>query len=266
MRTDLNDQQISFYQDQGYIIIDDFLDSTELADWRHCVDLAVQQRGAYRLTAREDFKDDPTYYNRVFTQRINLWMDHPGMHRLMCDATLGRMAATLEQVQGIRIWHDQVLIKEAWGNPTSWHQDNPKWSFTSDHAISIWVALDDVTLENGCLFFLPGTHKKRLDKDVPAGGNSIGQLFETFPELAHMHPIAAPMKAGSCSFHNGLTVHSAHANMSPGKRRAMTCAYMPDGSIFNGQANVLPPAYLKSLAIGDRLDNNEQNPLLYCQS
>ncbi len=74
------------------------------------------------------------------------------------------------------------------------------------------------------------------------------------------------MKAGSCSFHNGLTIHGAGANMSSGYRRAMTCAYMPDGNHFNGQANILPEAYLSTLNIGDRLDNDQQNPLIYQRS
>ena len=51
--------------------------------------------------------------------------------------------------------------------------------------------------------------------------------------------------------------------MTPGLRRAMTCAYMPDGEVFNGQANVLPPEYLGTLKQGDVLENDEINPLLY---
>jgi hypothetical protein len=46
----------------------------------------------------------------------------------------------------------------------------------------------------------------------------------------------------------------------------MTCAYMPDGETFNGQANMLPPDYVATLSVGDRLDNDEQNPLLYHKS
>jgi ectoine hydroxylase-related dioxygenase (phytanoyl-CoA dioxygenase family) len=71
------------------------------------------------------------------------------------------------------------------------------------------------------------------------------------------------MKAGSCSFHNGLTIHGANANMTNGFRRAMTCAYMPDGSTFNGEPNILPDEYVRSLKIGDVLNNDEQNPLIY---
>jgi hypothetical protein len=38
---------------------------------------------------------------------------------------------------------------------------------------------------------------------------------------------------------------------------------MPDGATFNGRANVLPPEYLRTLRVGDRLDNQAQNPLVY---
>jgi len=75
--------------------------------------------------------------------------------------------------------------------------------------------------------------------------------------------VAAPMRAGSCSFHNGLTIHGAGPNMTSAWRRAMTCAYMPDGNVFNGEPNMLPEAYLSSLKPGDLLNNNDQNPLIY---
>ena len=51
--------------------------------------------------------------------------------------------------------------------------------------------------------------------------------------------------------------------MTSGFRRAMTCAYMPDGNVFNGEPNILPDAYLEKLKIGDPLNNDEQNPLIY---
>ena len=57
--------------------------------------------------------------------------------------------------------------------------------------------------------------------------------------------------------------HGAGDNMTPGWRRAMTCAYMPVGSTFNGQKNVLPTDYFESLEIGDVLENDEVNPLLW---
>jgi phytanoyl-CoA hydroxylase len=94
----------------------------------------------------------------------------------------------------------------------------------------------------------------------------MGAIFATYPEFKNTRAVAAPMKAGSCSFHNGLTIHGAHANMTPGLRRAMTCAYMPDGNTFNGTQNILSDEVVASLKIGDLLNDNAINPLIYSRT
>ncbi len=262
MNDQLTPDQIASYRDNGFLVIPDFLAPEELATWRQHVDDAVAKREDLKLANSNWRSSGDSYYDNVFIQRINLWQDHEGMRELMLDARLGKLATELEGVDGIRIWHDQALIKKPWGNPTGWHLDDPYWSFHSRHAISIWVALDDATLENGCLYFVPGSYKTATFKNADIGQN-IGDLFRAYPEWSTQKATAAPMKAGSCSFHNGLTAHGAGANMTPGFRRAMTCAYMPDGSTFNGQQNVLPDAYIAQLKVGDVLENDEQNPLIY---
>ena len=138
MNHKITDNQTQFYQDNGFVVIHDFLNETELETWRQFVGEAVAQRGKRKL-ADGSLVEEDNYYARVFTQRINLWSDHDGMRQLMLDDRLGNMAADLAQVDGIRIWHDQALIKPAWGNPTAWHLDNPYWSFYSRDAISLWV-------------------------------------------------------------------------------------------------------------------------------
>ena len=260
----LTSGQITSYRENGFLIIEDFLDAGELETWGTAVDEEVALRdrnrlpeGSFHLDRKVTAKDEA-----VFRQRINLWMDHDGVRALMLDSRLGRMAADLEGIDGIRIWHDQALIKLPWANPTTWHQDNTKWSFASEHAITIWVALDDVTIQNGCMFFMPGSHKARRD-DFPAAGNQVGAMFEAYPDLGRKEPVPVVMPAGGCSFHNGLIVHAAHANMTPYPRRAFTCAYMPDHSTFNGIPNVLPNRILDTIEVGDPLDDEDQNPLVY---
>jgi ectoine hydroxylase-related dioxygenase (phytanoyl-CoA dioxygenase family) len=112
--------------------------------------------------------------------------------------------------------------------------------------------------------FIPGTQKMATFDNVPIGPN-LGGLFKVYPQMAEVDPVAVPMKAGDCSFHNGLTAHGAGANMTRGRRIAMTCAYMPEGSTFNGQQNILPDTYFRSLRVGDILDNDEQNPVVHAR-
>ena len=261
MKTTLTSDQINTYHQDGFAVIPDFLSDEELAAWRQAVDEAVARRKDRKL-ADDRWHSGDSYYDHVFIQRINLWQDHQGMRRLMLDERLGQIAANLAGVDGIRIWHDQALIKAPWANATAWHLDNPYWSFSSRDAITIWVALDDATLENGCMYFIPGTHKLATYDNSHIGEN-MGNLFKVYPDWGKKKATAAPMKAGSCSFHNGLIAHGAGANMTPGYRRAMTCAYMPDGSTFNGQQNVLSDEQIARLKVGDILDDVNQNPLIY---
>lgn len=269
MNWKLTEEQVENFQKNGFLVIEDFLSHEELEHWRSTVMNAVKNRAGQKMPGKDlktgeadGINEDADYFGKVFDQLLNLWQTDDGVKDLMLDERIGNMAAKLAGVEGIRIWHDQALFKRPWANPTSWHLDTPFWSFSDRKALSIWIALDDATLENGCLFFIPGTYQETTFENKGIGKNMDG-IFEVYPQFAKVNSVAAPMKAGSCSFHNGLTIHGANANMTSGYRRAMTCAYMPDGNIYNGTPNVLPDAYAKSLEIGDLLNNEEQNPLIY---
>jgi ectoine hydroxylase-related dioxygenase (phytanoyl-CoA dioxygenase family) len=261
MKTELSQDQIREYRERGFIHIPGFLDPREVQELKAGVLEAISTMGRKRLADRETFQDGDDFYSRVFTQRLNLWRHNATVKKYMLAPELGRMTCRLTGVKAMRVWHDQALIKEPFGNPTAWHLDNPYWSFHSLDATSVWIALEDATLANGCMWFVPGTHKLATHDNVGIGPN-MGALFGMYPKMAEIDPVAAPMKAGDCSFHNGLVAHGAGANMTRGRRIAMTCAFMPDGSTFNGTANVLPSAYLSTLKVGDLLRNDDWNPVV----
>ena len=264
MQTQLTDEQVARYRDQGFLTVPGFLSPGEVAELRAAVLDAIATMGRRKVAGGgAALEEGDSYYDRVFTQRLNLWRISDTVKRYMLAPDLGRMTARLAGVPGIRVWHDQALIKEPFGNPTAWHLDNPYWSFSSRDSISVWIALEDATLGNGCMWFIPGTHRlAELGRNVGIGQNQA-DLFKVYPRMAEADPVAAPMKAGDCSFHNGLTAHGAGANMTRGRRIAMTCAYMPAGSVFNGQQNILPDAYFRTLRVGDPLVNDEWNPLIF---
>lgn len=265
------DQQ-QFYAENGYLVVEEFLDTSELEEWRQAVDVAVAERGhqrfavpnpeADRIAASSDEAEHLSYYEQVFTQRVNLWRTDDHMKELLFDPELAKLPGRVTGVDGLRLWHDQALIKEPYANPTAFHLDVPYWSFSSADAISMWIALDDATLENGCLYYVPGSHLARKFDNVGIGPE-LGALFKVYPEWAQTRPVPCPVPAGGALLHNGLTAHGAGANLTPGRRRAMTCGFMPEGSRFNGIQNVLPPDYFRTLKVGDALDNDQQNPLVY---
>ncbi|RYG67187.1 phytanoyl-CoA dioxygenase family protein [bacterium] len=274
-------EQVQSYQENGFLVVENFLSPEQLANWQATTDEAVAQRleslkpGAKAAEAnatvdeieanRLKANSGDDYYSQVFTQCIKLADSHAGMRKLIIDPSLGEFVSTLAGVDGMRVWHDQALIKPPFGNPTGWHLDNPYWSFYSKNSISIWVALDDATKDNGCLYYLPGTHKTASYKNAGIGKNQA-DLFKVYPEWKVLKSVACPAPAGTAVFHNGLTAHGAGANMTNGQRRAMTCAFMPDGETFNGQQNVLPKAYFEGLKEGDVLNDDVINPLVWSRN
>lgn len=274
-------EQVQSFQENGFLVVENFLTPQELEHWRHTTDEAVAQRleslkpeakksessnamvdeiEANRL--KSNAADVESYYSQVFTQCVKLADSHAGMREIMFDPRLGEFAAKLAGIDGVRIWHDQALIKPPFGNPTGWHLDNPYWSFSSRNSISLWMPLDDATKDNGCMYYLPGTHKTATYKNANIGKNQA-DLFKVYPEWRQISSVGCPASAGTAVFHNGLTAHGAGANMTNGQRRAMTCAYMPDGCTFNGVQNILPQAYFETLKVGDVLNDNVINPLIW---
>ncbi len=265
MKTSLTDKQIEQYRNDGFLYMPGFLSPEEVTTMKSAVIETVASMGKNKVTGGGlKMEDQDDYYSKVFTQRLNLWKINETIKGFMLDPELGKMLCRLEAIEGIRVWHDQALIKEPFGNPTAWHLDNPYWSFFSKNAISIWIALEDATPFNGCMYFSPGSQKLATFDNVGIGQN-LGDLFKVYPRMGEIDTVPVPMKAGDCSFHNGLTAHGAGANMTRGRRIAMTCAYMPEGSTFNGQRNILPQGYFESLKKGDVLENDEQNPVVWSE-
>ena len=266
MKTDLTPAQIAQYQDEGWLIVEDFLPPDELAKLSDAVEAGVQAMGGSKVSGEhnEGIKDDPgSYYDKVFLQRVNIWRVNDDVKDFFLNPALGEMLCSLAGIDGIRIWHDQTLQKLAWGTPSAWHLDVPNWSFHSPDAISIWIALNDVNIQNGCMYFLPGSHKIADFDRKGSFSPDMDTLFDEYPEFREIEPVAIEMKAGSASFHNGLMAHAAGPNMTPRPRRAMTCAYMPDGATFNGIQNILSQEKFESMQIGDLHDDDEQTPLVW---
>ncbi|RZJ83327.1 MAG: phytanoyl-CoA dioxygenase family protein [Chryseobacterium sp.] len=269
MKTQLSQSQIAKYRKDGFLLVEDFLNQKELEIWRNAVTEAVSERGGRKLPEQETktgeddgINKEADYFGKVFDQMLNLWQTNEKVKDLMFNPLLGKMAAELAGCDGVRIWHDQALIKRPWANPTSWHLDTPFWSFSDRRALSIWIALDDATHENGCLYFIPASYHS-IGFENPGIGKNMDSIFQIYPEFATKTSVAVPMKAGSCSFHNGLTIHGAGANMTSGFRKAITCAYMPDGARFNGIKNILSDKQVDELNIGDFLNDENQTPLIY---
>ncbi|WP_073785090.1 MULTISPECIES: phytanoyl-CoA dioxygenase family protein [unclassified Streptomyces] len=111
------------------------------------------------------------------------------------------------------------------GVPTPWHQDAAYWIDLPDkRAVSIWVALDDAVLDNGCMWYVRGSHREPIRPHYATGdGKNIQcDCAETEPGAT-----AVPLSAGEGVAHSGTTLHYSRGNTTDGVRRAYILNFRP---------------------------------------
>ena len=128
----------------------------------------------------------------------------------------------IENLMGpdIKLYTDQLMMKPRFnGTVTDWHQDAPSWQFFIPQThISCWLALDDATIENGCMTVIPGSHKwGPVDPEYKSS-------FLESPDTPE--PVPVELKAGECMFHHSLNFHRTGANPTPNRRRGLAIHYI----------------------------------------
>jgi ectoine hydroxylase-related dioxygenase (phytanoyl-CoA dioxygenase family) len=238
----LTDTQQRFFQENGYIAGIRVLAGSMLEAVRAAVE-RVERRENPHLSLlyeiEEDYDRDPEGNAFHF---LGGWLVEEALHDLVFHPAVTVPAAQLLGVTRVRFWHDQVFYKPA-RHPgvVAWHQDFSYWTRTLPmNHVTVNIVLDDTSLENGCLHYVPGSHRWPLLPPV-----SFGRDMEAFRELLprglreDFRPRAVPLRAGEASFHHPLTVHGSYQNRSPGPRRAAVLNYMaPDTRSAEGR---IPP-------------------------
>ena len=126
MKTTLSQDQITQYQSDGFIHIPGFLSPAEVAELKAAVVETARAMGKNKVGGSEGhLEEGDSFYDKVFTQRLNLWKINETVKRYMLNPELGKMVCELEGIEGVRVWHDQTLIKEPFANATAWHLDVP---------------------------------------------------------------------------------------------------------------------------------------------
>jgi len=161
---------------------------------------------------------------------MNLWTVDEGVRRFVLSRRFARIAADLLGVKGVRIYHDQALLKEPGGGITPWHQDQHYWPLDTTDTVTMWMPLVDVTPDMGTLRFATGSHPQGYLGDLPISNESEARL-EAFIHARGFAIAQCPsMKAGDATFHYGWTLHGAPGNSTNRTREVMTIIWFADGA------------------------------------
>ena len=111
------------------------------------------------------------------------------------------------------------------GEVVPYHQDNAYYGYVPDDALSVWIALDDSTQENGCLRVIPGSHKKGLVRHATTGVRGISFGVADPVEPKRDGEIAVTLNRGDTSLHHCGTFHASSSNRSNRSRRGLILFY-----------------------------------------
>jgi ectoine hydroxylase-related dioxygenase (phytanoyl-CoA dioxygenase family) len=228
-------------------------------------------RPRIREAARRRNPDPPPLevrdtYGRAFLQSINLWRLDDEVKAFVWSPRFAAVAARLLGVEGVRLYHDQALVKEPGGGHTPWHQDQVYWPLDTDRTITMWMPLVDVPEEVGSMTFASGSNRLgdlgRHDISDASDEAVAGLLAERGLTL---HTYGA-LRAGDATFHAGWTLHRAGPNPTDRPREVMTVIWYADGARATEPENDLQrfdlAMWLKGTEPGQVADG-PRNPLLW---
>ncbi|MBI3921064.1 MAG: phytanoyl-CoA dioxygenase family protein [Armatimonadetes bacterium] len=170
--------------------------------------------------------------SRVLFHALGAWRITPGFHDILWNPAFTTPASQLLG-GAVRFWHDQLFCKPArHGGVVAWHQDYSYWTRTKPLAhLTCWIGLDDSTREDGCVYYVPGSHKWDLLPITGLTGDmvAINEVLTDEQKRAFENPTPVVLKRGECSFHHSMTMHGSFENSTDRPRRATVINAFRDG-------------------------------------
>lgn len=165
----------------------------------------------------------------------------------------------------IGLWSSHFISKEPFvGRATPWHEDSAYWEGRldrMDQIVTVWLAIDKVDRENGCMRVIPGTHQNGFSdyEAVDKASNTFSSEIKA-DQIDENQAVYFELNPGYASLHDGRIIHGAEANTSPRRRAGYTMRYFSMDMKFNPEAKGNETHKLW-LCRGENVANNPIEPM-----
>jgi ectoine hydroxylase-related dioxygenase (phytanoyl-CoA dioxygenase family) len=233
MRLRLTPKQTGFYRDNGYLAVENVIPAGLIAAERERFDSLCEHWDgpeARRVGVQHEPGLPPERWSAKTVRKFTELMPHEPVFR--AHALHPNLVDIVADLIGtpFSLFVDQALLKPpSVGSPKPAHQDNAYFKVRPhDAVITCWCAIDDATLENGCMRYLPGTHKLGLldHKQIEGTPHLVPEGYDV------SQAVPVPLRAGGVAFHHGLTLHLSLENRSATWRRSFICHYVRTDADF----------------------------------
>lgn len=266
----LSDEQLGRWDDDGFLMIENFLEPYEVEAARSRFPLLFRGEFETGLFPDEWNWKEGRDADDLARQICNGWKSDYTIARFVLSAEVGRLCAQLSRWPGARINQDNVIWKPPTARPLGMHQDEA-YSFWMDppHMTSAWIALDETRAGAGTIEYVRGSHKwgdfgpikqfhapENYRKAVDTAAAEIGVM----PEFV---PVELP--PGGIAFHHGMTFHGSDTNRSGSTvRRAMIAHTMSSDCRFTETG--VSYIYNRYKRVGDTAMDESFFPILWTEN
>lgn len=234
----MHHSQIDFFHQNGYLVVEDAFSQSEVtALHKEAVLICRGELGT--VSGLPDFAAEETddeiiqrtlciHHPHKISQKILNFMSHPAI----VDVLTGVVSPNVKCMQSM------LFIKSAGKPGQAWHQDEDFIPTRDRSLIGAWLALDDATVENGCLWVIPGSHKHGILWELEEQENPDFDCSDEAVGFPYSDKDAVPveLRAGSIIFFNGYLLHRSLPNVAKsGYRRALVNHYMSAESLLPWQ-------------------------------
>jgi ectoine hydroxylase-related dioxygenase (phytanoyl-CoA dioxygenase family) len=239
----LKEEQVEFFNKNGFVSGIRLLDQTQVDKIKNELSEIADPKHPGHELFYEFHSNESTDPSTILFHALGAWRITEGLHDVLWNPRFLVAASQLLGNVPVRFWHDQIFWKPPkQGGVVAWHQDYSYWTRTKPIAhLTCWCGLDDSTIENGCLQYVPGSHQwGLLPKPVIAGElQGIKDFLNDEQKIQFENPQYAEVKAGEAIFHHSLTLHGSGANTSSKPRRAFVVNVFADGVLSDSDETLL---------------------------
>jgi len=224
------------YPTQGYCIFRDGLDPDTVEHYRASLDAVIAARPpGQRLEALVE--------PHVRASDWQTWLElcrHPRLTEAVKATVQASELVLLSTHLLVKPPHDGLAVE--------WHQDNTYWnSVDGTDVVTVWLALDDVDLENACMQVIPRTHQgfQELEMLSTHGKDLLGVRVEVEDNLER-DAVPIELRAGQFSIHDSFVIHGSGANTSARRRAGCTLRYANAATVTVDLSKHTKPVYYVS--------------------
>src|SRR5687767_12770681 len=239
----LSEDQVNFYKENGYLHNVKIIDESQVDKLNEELSQLMDPNHPGHALFYEFHSNESEEPDQVLFHSLGHWRITKGFHDVLWNPRFVVPACQLLGNQAVRFWHDQLFCKPAkHGGVVAWHQDYSYWTRTIPlQHLTCWVGLDDSSIANGCLQYVPKSHRWNLfDRTTLAGSmNGLDKFLTDEQKEQFTHKVPIEMKRGYGSFHHPLLVHGSYSNESSSPRRAFVLNVFADGTLSNSSETLL---------------------------